>query len=147
MNASLVVGMGSAIAAIVSAILAYNSSKQANRTTEKKVDAEAFERSQQFYEKLLAEADKAVDRLRVQVERLQDQLDRVSNALSTEQGVSGILRTHVRALQQQVSNMESSIVALRTQLAPNQFGPVNFGPPVTLPPLPPMDHEAGDAGL
>jgi peptidoglycan hydrolase CwlO-like protein len=141
LDSTVIIGFISMVGAMFSAYLAYRASSQANRTQDKKVDAEAFDRSQVFYEKLLAEADKAVERLRVQIERLQDQLDRVNTQLSQEQDVSSLLRTHVRALQQQVNSMESTLGMLRTQLAPNQFGAVDLHappPPPPLPPLPPL---------
>jgi chromosome segregation ATPase len=100
----------------LAALLSYRASTAANKVSEKKVDAEAYERSQQFYEKLLGEADKALDRLRGQVERLQDQLDRVNGQLAQEQDVSNLLRNHVRSLQTQVNGMETAVSALRTQI-------------------------------
>lgn len=117
----------------LAALLSFRASTSANKVSEKKVDAEAYERSQQFYEKLLAEADKALDRLRTQVDRLQDQLDRVNTQLAQEQDVSNLLRNHVRALQTQVNSMEASVTSLRTQLTVTQ-GTQGFRSPPSTPP-------------
>jgi len=104
------------VPAVVAAIFAYRSSAQANAVSVKKVDAEAYERSQQFYEKLIAEADKQMERLRLQVDRLNDQVDRVNSQLAQEQDVSNALRNHVRTLTAQVGSMEMTLAELRVQI-------------------------------
>lgn len=113
--------------ALVAAWFAYRASARANeqaaaqaeetnRIAATKVDAEAYERSQLFYEKLLGEADKHLERLRTQVDRLQDQLDRVNTQLANEQDVSNTLRNQVRILTTQVGSMEATVQILRVQM-------------------------------
>lgn len=111
------------VPAIAAAWFAYRASVHANATTEEsnriastKVDAEAYERSQVFYEKLLAEAERHLDRLRGQVDRLQDQLDRVNTQLASEQDVSNTLRNQVRSLFTQVNSMEGTLIEMRRQM-------------------------------
>jgi chromosome segregation ATPase len=122
----LIAGIG-LVGAGFSAYLSYRSSTaanraalQANRISELKVDAEAYDRSQGFYEKLLAEADKHLDRLRTQVQLLGDELERVSNQLNEEQNISDHLRTQVRSLQLRVSDMESSMTDFRRHLGSDE---------------------------
>jgi peptidoglycan hydrolase CwlO-like protein len=110
------------IPAIIAAIFAYKSSANANEVSVKKVDAEAYERSQQFYEKLLSEADRQLERLRVQVDRLNDQVDKVNTQLATEQDVSNVLRNQVRMLTTQVSTMEAMLNEVRLGMTSSRPG-------------------------
>lgn len=123
MDNPLIIAIVGLVGAMFSAYLSYRASTsanraadEANRVAEKKVDAEAYERSQGFYEKMLQEADKHLDRLRQQVELLSAQLERVVNELNSEQVTSLSLRKRVHELQIQVSTMELTVYELRRQL-------------------------------
>jgi chromosome segregation ATPase len=112
------------IPALLAAFFAYKSStraatitNEANRLAATKVDADAYERSQRFYESLLNEAEKHIDRLRAQTERLNDQVDKLNNQLANEQDVSNVLRNQVRALTTQVGSMDSTLNDLRNELS------------------------------
>lgn len=105
-DGAIVIAAVSAVGSGFAAYLAYRASSRANDIGEKKVDAEAYDRSHAFYEKLLGQADTQLERLRVQVERLNDQL-------AKEQDVSNLLRNHVRTLQSQVDSMEGTMQQLR----------------------------------
>lgn len=111
------------IPAVIAAIFAYKSSIRANAVTAEtnrlastKVDAEAYERSQKFYESLLAEAEKHLERLRTQTDRLNDQVDRLNAQLANEQDVSNVLRNQVRGLTTQIGSMEVTLNELRIQV-------------------------------
>lgn len=104
------------IPAIGAAFFAYRSSSKATKVEQTKVDGIVFERSQQFYEKVMASADKEVTRLQTQVDRLHDQLGRVNDQLAKEQDVSNALRNHLRTMQGQVTVMETTLDALRSQI-------------------------------
>lgn len=116
MDPAITIALVAGVPSVVAAAFAYRSSARANKISETKVDAEAYDRSQLFYEKLLAEAEKHLERLRSQVERLNDQLDRVNNQLAQEQDTSNALRNHVRTLQLQVNSLEATVNELRIQL-------------------------------
>ncbi len=131
MDTSILVALVAGVPSVAAALFAYRSSAQAtrakaetdaevNRIAATKVDAEAFERSQALYEKVLAAAEKEVGRLQSQVDRLHDQLDRVNDQLAREQDVSNTLRNHVRTLQAQVTTMEQTLTALRIQISPQR---------------------------
>lgn len=112
------------IPAILAALFAYRSSTRAaritddaNRLASTKVDADAYERSQRFYESLLHEAEKHIDRLRSQIEILNGQVDRLNSQLVTERDVSNSLRNQVKALTTQVSSMDATLKELRAELS------------------------------
>lgn len=74
-------GLG-ALPAILAAVFAYRSSSRANDMQEQtnrlaagKVDAEAYARAQATYEKLLAENERQIEKLRDEVARLTGSLD------------------------------------------------------------------------
>lgn len=124
MDVTVVIAAGiGGLPAILAAFFAYKSSIRAAKTTEEanrlagtKVDAEAYERSQRFYESLLGEAEKHIDRLRSHTDRLNDQVDRLNTQLASEQDVSNALRNHVRALTSQISAMEAILNELRAEV-------------------------------
>lgn len=118
------------IPAIVAAFFAYRASLRAARVTEEanriastKVDAEAYERSQKFYESLTTEAEKHIDRLRGQIDRLNDQVDRLNTQLATEKEISRAAREQVRALTSQINLMERTVNDLRQELADRRIHP------------------------
>jgi septal ring factor EnvC (AmiA/AmiB activator) len=120
---TIVAAVVGGVPAIVAAWFAYRASSNANAQTEEtnriaatKVDAEAYSRSQAFYEKLLTEADKHIDRLRSQVERLNDELDRVGAQAAQERDVANALRDQVRSLTRQVGAMEGTLAEMRRQM-------------------------------
>jgi septal ring factor EnvC (AmiA/AmiB activator) len=130
--------IGSALAGLLSyraSATANRATADANRINEKKVDAEAYARSQGFYEKLLVEADRHLDRLRKQVEELSEQLNRVTDQLNREQRMSDNLRNQVREMQQKMSALESTLTAMRVDLT-NVEGPGSHRnpPPTAHPP-------------
>ena len=107
---ALTIAIIAALPGLAAAAFAYRASAQANRTADRKVDAEAYERSQAIYEKTLSQADQQIDRLRQQVERLNEQL-------ASEQDLSNSLRNQVRSLQTSVATLETTLTNLRSQLA------------------------------
>jgi small-conductance mechanosensitive channel len=102
----------------VPGVLAYRASTKANAQTERKVDGEAYERAQQFWEKQLGAAD-------LQLERVRSQLDRISDQLSKEQDISNYLRDQIRVLQGQVRILEDLVAEL--QNAPGRTHPTRTG--------------------
>lgn len=124
------------VPALVAAWFAYQASMRATAITEQgnrvaaiKVDAEAYERSQKFYESLMVEAEKHIERLRTHIERLTDQVDRLNNQLATEQDVSNVLRNQIRALTAQISSMELTLNELRNQVHTAYLGHMAQQPP------------------
>lgn len=134
-TSSIVLAMVAGIPSIAAAFFAYRTSAKATAAKEKadedvnrlgamKLDAEAFDRSQQFYDKVIAAAEKEVDRLQGQIDRLHTQLERVNDQLAREQDVSNTLRNHLRTVQQQVTTMEQTVNVLRSQIGPSRdMGP------------------------
>lgn len=102
--------------AIVAAVFAYRSSAQANRASEKKVDAEVFERTQALYEKAIIGAEREIERLQQSQERMAAQVERMQSQLTNEQDTAHRLRGQLAALQAQVQTMEGIISALRSQI-------------------------------
>lgn len=140
--ATIMVGALSLVGGLGGALLAFRASSQANKISNKKIDAEAYERSQSFYEKSLAQAEKDIERvraqaekdiervraqaerdierLRTQVDRLQDQLTRVTAQLgqmsmsSTAQ--DPLVQQMLVELRQQLSNVEGTIASIREEI-------------------------------
>lgn len=121
MDASTIAAaLSGGVPAITAAYFAYRSSiraaavsAEANHIAASKVDAEAYERSQRFYESLVTEAEKHIDRLRGQTDKLNEQVDRLYAQIATEQDVSNVLRNQIRALTTQISTMEITLNELR----------------------------------
>jgi len=119
MNAAVVVAALGLAGVVLSAVLSYRTSRQVNtaaleasRVAERQVDGEAYARSQGFYEKLLSEADRHLDRLRTQIQLLGEDLERVSKQLADEQAANDLLRCQVRQLHERVNAMERQAQAL-----------------------------------
>jgi chromosome segregation ATPase len=128
-TSAIVLAVVAGVPSILAAAFAYRTSNQAtkakvkadedvNKLSTLKLDAEAFDRSQAFYDKVINAAEKEVDRLQGQIDRLHAQLERVNDQLAREQDVSNTLRNHLRTVQQQVVNMESTVNLLRAQFGP-----------------------------
>ncbi len=121
-NPTVIAAIVAALAAGLSAWLAYRSSSKANATNDRKVDMDEFKEAQAWYKERLAEADRHIERIRAQLDRVNDQLAR-------EQDVSNVLRNEVRALQGQVDLLERSMtrssrnVPSRMQKAPPPLDP------------------------
>lgn len=109
MDIPTVTAIGAIVVAVVSAILTYRSSSQANRTAEQKVDAEAYDRAQGIWERALDQSDKQIERLRQQVERLERQVQ-------AQAELETLLRDQIRELKATVSRMERQNAQLRTML-------------------------------
>ncbi len=102
----LLTGALGSVPALGAAWFAYRSASSANKVDHRKVDNDAFEKSQAAYERLL-------DRMQQQVDRMQSALDRVNTQLASEQDVSNVLRNQVRNLTAQVTELESIIASMR----------------------------------
>lgn len=95
MDSATVIAGGSAAIALVTAVLTFKSSAQANRANSRKVDLEEHRDAIERLRKIIEEQDRHMERVRLQLDRVQEQLAR-------EQDVSMLLRAQVRALQDQV---------------------------------------------
>lgn len=116
MDPTVGAALAAAAAAIVGAAFTYRSAKSANRIDARKVDLEAFERSQVIYEK-------TIDRLQAQADRLSAQVEAVNNRLAQEQDTTNVLRDQIRTLRVQVDDLNSTVHTLRTQLVPRPSNP------------------------
>ena len=116
MNTPLIIAGLSLLGSLSAGYMAYRASTQANKISDKKVDADAYERARTFYEKLLSDADRQLDRLRTQTDRMQDELSSMNTKLLTEQENSSSLKDHVRNLQRQVLGLEQTVETLNLQL-------------------------------
>lgn len=103
----------------------------ANRTNDKKVDAEVFERTQGLYDRAVAAARQEIDRLQAQQERFVTQLDRMTVELWAERETSGKLRAQVAQLQGQVELLGETIASLRRQIEVLSAGRPALDPPAT----------------
>lgn len=117
LNPAVIAAVIAALAALGGAWLTYRASSRANKTNDRKVDLDEFKEAQAWYKERLAEADRHLERIRAQLDRVNDQLAR-------EQDVSNALRNELRSLQGQVDLLE------RTLSRNQRSGPL-------LPPLPP----------
>lgn len=84
------------------------------------VEAEAFGRARQSYEKIVADLERQVERSQAAVDRVQDQLSRVQEQLAREQDTNSTLRTQVRAMQDQITVLQGEIDRSRELLAEHQ---------------------------
>lgn len=100
---------GAALVALVAAVLTFRSSTQANRISDKKVDAEAYDRGKALYEGALNLAER-------QLAQLREQVDRISTELDKERLVSGLLRMQMAELQETIARMERQIASMRARM-------------------------------
>jgi predicted RNase H-like nuclease (RuvC/YqgF family) len=70
------------------------------------VEAQAFERARQSYERIVADLEKQLERNQVGMARVQTQLDNVLQRLGQEQEASVTLRIQVQTLQRQVDDLQ-----------------------------------------
>lgn len=101
MDPSIIVASIAAAVAVVTAVLTFRASAEANRANDRKVDLEEHRDAMDRLRKIIEEQDRHVDRVRIQLDRVQEQLAR-------EQDVSFALRAQVRALQEQVDALTRS---------------------------------------
>ncbi len=108
-NPGVLVALVSLFGSVAAAYLSYRASSHANAVSAKKVDAEAFDRAAALYDKALQAAERETERMRSQV-------DRINQQLAQEQDVSNLLRNQIRALQGQVDSLEGIVAQLRRSL-------------------------------
>jgi chromosome segregation ATPase len=108
-SATIIAG-GSAAIALTTALLTYRSSAAANRAGQQKVGLEEHRDAMERLRQIIEEQDKHIDRIRVQLERVQDQF-------AHEQDVSAQLRSQLRSLQDQVDELMRSRARLEGLLA------------------------------
>ena len=106
---TVIIASISSLAAIAGGYFSFRASSQANRTAARKVDLEAFERSQTIYEK-------TIDRLQGQTDRLGAQVDAVNSRLAQEMDVSNALRDQIRTLRGQVDDLNATVANLRAEV-------------------------------
>lgn len=70
------------------------------------VEAKAYERARESYERIVKDLEAQLDRNQRTVQRVQDQLDRVLERLGQEQDISNSLRNQVRAMQEQLATLK-----------------------------------------
>ncbi|MEV0382435.1 hypothetical protein [Nonomuraea sp. NPDC050643] len=111
---SVLAAIVAGLAAVVGAWFAYRASTKANQLADRKVDMEAYDRNIVYYEKLIANLEKDVERFRTSV-------DRVNAQLAQEQDVSNALRNQVRTMQAQLDLLERTLNEYRTSPARPQM--------------------------
>ncbi len=111
---SLIIAIIAAMASALTAILAFRSSSRANSTSDRKVDLEEHRDAIDRLKKIIEEQDRHVERVRLQLDRVQEQL-------AKEQDVSLVLRTQIRNLQDQIDELSRSRARLEEilTLGPN----------------------------
>lgn len=98
------------VGSIVGGILTWRQSKATTRVEQNKVDAAAYERAKAIYESALNTLEEQLDRLRIRLDTVTDQLTR-------EQDSSIAMRTQIRELTLQVEVLERTVADLRLQLS------------------------------
>jgi small-conductance mechanosensitive channel len=108
-NPAVVAAVVAAIAAIVGGLLSYRASTRANNVSDRKVDLEEYRDAQARLQQIIVEQDRHNDRLRVQVDRTNAQMDLLQQQVAREVDVSNALRNEVRALQGQIMLLEKLV--------------------------------------
>lgn len=111
---SVLVAIIAGMAAVIGAGFSFRASTKANQLADRKVDMEAYDRNIVYYEKLIANLEKDVERFRTSV-------DRVNAQLAQEQDVSNALRNQVRTMQSQLDLLERTLNDYRTSPARPQM--------------------------
>lgn len=106
----------SGLVAVVGAVLTYRASAQANKISDKKVDAEAYDRAQGLYEKTLAQAERQLDQAEKQIGQLRETVNRLEVQVRDERDVSDRLRVEVSKLRRIVDTMERHMARMRAQM-------------------------------
>ena len=70
------------------------------------VEAQAYQRARDSYERIVKDLEAQLDRNQKTVERVQTQLDLVMGRLATEQDVSNTLRSQIRTLQDRIAELQ-----------------------------------------
>lgn len=113
MSAASLASFGAVIVACLSAFLTYRATSQANRTAAdelaNKVDKEAYDRAQNIWERALNQSDKEVEKLRAQIQRLEDQV-------RAKEELELLLREQLRELKATVARMERQNARMRVML-------------------------------
>lgn len=109
MDTSIVVAGIAAGVSAGTAFLTFRSASHANAASAKKVDLEEHRDAISRLKLIIDEQDRHVERVRAQLERVQEQLAR-------EQDVSMTLRAQIRSLQEQVDSLLRSRIRLDEML-------------------------------
>lgn len=132
MDTSVIVALVAGLPAVSAAAFAYRASTSASKVTmeanaiaKSKVDGEVFERSQAFYEKLVAGAEREQSRLQEQISRLRDQIEKSTDAFEKEQEINHELRVQIRDLQYKVAGFEQDLVGIRAKITPPPTPPTS----------------------
>jgi chromosome segregation ATPase len=132
---TLVIALVAIVPTSLAAFLSWRSSVRANRATElatvanaRKVDAEVFEKTQGLYDRAVQTAQREIDRLQQQQEKVVTQFEAVREQLFTERETSALLRGEVSVLQMQVGSMTEMIATLRHQIELLSTQPLPPGP-------------------
>lgn len=130
MDPTIVVAGIGMVGGALSAVLSYRANAKASSATSeatkvsaRQVEAEAYTRSREFYEKLLGETDAHADRLRNQVQELENELMKVTQQLAEERRQSEQLRTQVRQLHERLLELEADLRILHARLEEARANP------------------------
>lgn len=93
----------------LTAVLTFRASSKASASNDRKVDLEEHRDAVERLKKIIEEQDKHVERVRLQLDRVQEQL-------AKEQDVSFTLRAQIRSLQEQVDELTRSRARLEKLL-------------------------------
>lgn len=143
MNAGVIVAAISGLVSVVVAIVAQRGARDAQRITadtqrrqgeaenlaarEKsereeqavraQVEAHAYARARESYERIVKDLEAQLTRNQVTVERVQQQIDVVLARLATEQDVSNSLRNQIRSLQDRIAELQRENDRFKTTIA------------------------------
>ena len=108
--------IGAVLTSVISAFLAYRSSKNATSVENRKVDQVAYDNAVKFYTQQLERLERQVDKLNEQLERLSRRLEQVTGQLQAEQNLSYSLREQIRDLMVQRDALEGRVKVLQQTL-------------------------------
>lgn len=114
MDTSITVAGIAAIVSGATAVLTFRSAAAANAANARKVDLEEHRDALGRLRQIIDEQDRHIERVRAQLDRVQEQLAR-------EQDVSMALRVQVRSLQAQVDELMRSRARLEEMLSSGQL--------------------------
>ncbi len=109
MNAATWASLGAVVAAIFASVVSFISARRSHKLEATKVDVAAYDRAKEF-------TDGLIEALRTEVERLNQQVDRMRRDLEAEEQENQLLRNQVNELSKTANRLRYEISVLQTRL-------------------------------